>query len=182
MAAAATASNGDEHDDGAGREDGEGADDAVPRGNDSDEGEHDNDNYCTHKNDEARRRALLRDVPHFCAICLGEYKPSDSISWSSNPECTHVFHRECIVRWLDTLGKKRCSDNHGIFGRLDVLGGGEIPAKDLLNYRLECPCCRQEFVSRLVVESGEYDGDEEDDNEAEVAHRAVIGGGGDDNV
>ncbi len=39
-----------------------------------------------------------------CAICLMDYEPSERISWSSNPECTHVFHEDCVVNWLVSLG------------------------------------------------------------------------------
>ncbi|KAL7533876.1 hypothetical protein ACHAXR_005503 [Thalassiosira sp. AJA248-18] len=114
----------------------------------------DNQQQDQEKQDEgaerSRRKDERRDVPHFCAICLGEYEISETISWSSNPECTHVFHQECIVKWLNTLGRKlskyqRFSENPS--------------ATQLLNYRLQCPCCRQDFISKLVLVDEEY-GDE----------------------
>lgn len=91
----------------------------------------------------SRKKDERRNVPGFCAICLGEFELSEKISWSSNVECTHVFHEECIVTWLNTLGRKspkyqRFSDDPSVL--------------QLLNYKLECPCCRQDFISGLVFE------------------------------
>ena len=62
-----------------------------------------------------------RLVPSTCAICLLSYSPGCYVTWSSNPECIHVFHRDCILVWL--LKK-------------------EEPL---------CPCCRREFVSTSAL-------------------------------
>lgn len=35
-----------------------------------------------------------------CAICLNEYKDGEAVCWSHNANCNHVFHRECIIKWL----------------------------------------------------------------------------------
>jgi hypothetical protein len=56
-------------------------------------------------------------VPNCCAICLGSYSVKETIVWSSNPDCQHVFHQECVVGWLVKMQ----------------------PATP-------CPCCRQEFT------------------------------------
>lgn len=83
-----------------------------------------------------------RTASKFCAICLASYEQYEKISWSSNGGCTHVFHNECILTWLSTLGDKWSRQQRFT----EDLGPGE-----LLGYELECPCCRQEFVSRDVV-------------------------------
>ncbi|KAL7434123.1 hypothetical protein ACHAXM_004297, partial [Skeletonema potamos] len=62
-----------------------------------------------------------RLVPPTCSICLISYSPGCYVTWSSNPECIHVFHRDCILVWL--LKK-------------------EEPL---------CPCCRREFVSSSIL-------------------------------
>ena len=77
-----------------------------------------------------------RSVPIFCAICLSEYEKCDRVCWSSNKECSHVFHESCILQWLISSGKKR-SMNHQ-FTR-------HPSDKELLRNEL-CPCCRQDFI------------------------------------
>mmetsp|Transcript_14562 Transcript_14562/g.26267 ORF Transcript_14562/g.26267 Transcript_14562/m.26267 type:complete len:495 (-) Transcript_14562:100-1584(-) len=94
-----------------------------------------------------------RNVPAFCAICLGEYSPSEPISWASNPDCTHVFHQECIVKWLNTLGRKT--------SKYQRFSDDPPSVVQLLNYGLECPCCRQDFIcKKLILEEEEVCGDE----------------------
>ena len=56
-------------------------------------------------------------VPNCCAICLGSYSVDDPVVWSSNPDCAHAFHQDCVVGWLVKMQP-------------------ETP----------CPCCRQEFT------------------------------------
>lgn len=104
-----------------------------------------------HADADEKKGGERRDCPIFCAICLAEYEPSDRVSWSSNPDCTHAFHEDCVVQWLVSLGrtkskKQRFADN---------------PTEaQLLNYELECPCCRQEFVSRTRAELPDIQGEE----------------------
>lgn len=56
-------------------------------------------------------------VPNCCAICLMSYEVDDKVIWSSNPDCAHAFHEDCVVGWLVKMQP-------------------ETP----------CPCCRQEFT------------------------------------
>ena len=66
-----------------------------------------------------------RIVSASCAICLLSYTPGCYITWASNDECLHVFHRDCILMWL--LKK-------------------EEPV---------CPCCRRDFVPNSVLNRDE---------------------------
>lgn len=89
--------------------------------------------------------------PNVCTICLMEYEPSERVSWSSNKECTHVFHEDCITHWLVSLGRTKSK----------MLRFSEEPTEaQLLNYELECPCCRQEFILSNNMELGRRRGDE----------------------
>lgn len=56
-------------------------------------------------------------VPNCCAICLMSYEVGEIVIWSSNKECIHAFHQECVVGWLVKMQP-------------------ETP----------CPCCRAEFT------------------------------------
>jgi len=35
-----------------------------------------------------------------CSICLEGYCQSEKVCVSKNPDCSHVFHQECIAEWL----------------------------------------------------------------------------------
>ena len=94
-----------------------------------------------------------RTASKFCAICLASYEPYDKISWSSNEGCTHAFHNECILTWLSTLGDK-ASRNQRFTENLEP--------DELLRYSLECPCCRQDFVSKVVI-CAYCDGEEDEE-------------------
>ena len=51
-----------------------------------------------HVDADEKRGGERRDCSIFCAICLAEYEPSDRVSWSLNPDCTHAFHEDCVVQ------------------------------------------------------------------------------------
>jgi hypothetical protein len=65
--------------------------------------------------------ASQKSVPNCCAICLSSYKVGEAVVWSTNEDCPHAFHQNCIVDYLVTVN------------------GGKTP----------CPCCRQNFVCEL---------------------------------
>jgi Ring finger domain len=35
-----------------------------------------------------------------CAVCLRDYRDGDVVAWSHNPNCHHIFHKECMSEWL----------------------------------------------------------------------------------
>jgi len=40
------------------------------------------------------------DVPDCCTICLEPYIVGESIVWSLNDECHHVYHKDCIIDYF----------------------------------------------------------------------------------
>jgi len=69
-----------------------------------------------------KRRRPVKDE---CVICLAAFdiESSDCLVWSSNKQCHHVFHHNCVMRWLT-------SDSH----------------KVTENISARCPCCRSNFI------------------------------------
>jgi len=66
--------------------------------------------YCRH-----------RVAPNGCAICIKKYEKGEVVTWSSNEDCVHVFHLDCLERW---------------FSRPKA--------------EMKCPCCRSTFVLKCV--------------------------------
>eukprot|EP00984_Skeletonema_dohrnii_P013301 scaffold5491_cov107-Skeletonema_dohrnii-CCMP3373.AAC.9 len=85
---------------------------------------------------QQQQKVDKRSVPIFCAICLSEYEICDRVCWSSNTECSHVFHEDCILQWLISSGKKRSMNE--FFTR--------HPTDEILLEHEFCPCCRQDFI------------------------------------
>lgn len=92
-----------------------------------------------------KEKGKSKICPNVCTICLMEYEISERVSWSSNKDCTHVFHEDCVIHWLVSLGRTKSK----------MLRFSEDPTEaQLLNYDLECPCCRQEFIVSNERERG----------------------------
>ena len=107
------------------------------------EGNSNNDIVTSPENDKTTKRIneqSRRKVPIFCSICLSEFELNEKVCWSSNTECTHVFHSDCMTHWLVALGR-RCSTKKRFTvhpTEKQLLGSDEV----------QCPCCRQEFIKR----------------------------------
>jgi E3 ubiquitin-protein ligase DOA10 len=41
-----------------------------------------------------------------CAICLIDFNKGGHVL--KPPECVHLFHKECLVLWLDTSSEIKC--------------------------------------------------------------------------
>ena len=82
-----------------------------------------------------------RCVPNGCAICLSTFSTDERLTWSSNPECSHIFHFDCVIHWFLSVGRKfqknqlrqrpEMSENE----RLDII----------CKFPMLCPCWRQSF-------------------------------------
>ncbi len=38
--------------------------------------------------------------PKICPICMESYHTGEEIAWSTNEDCPHAFHLDCIMGWL----------------------------------------------------------------------------------
>ena len=83
-------------------------------------------------------------VPNNCAICLEAYQPNETITWSTNDECCHAFHVNCITEYLVHL-------NTSISTTMISSGSNSNEEED---NQAPCPCCRQSFctIPNLVDE------------------------------
>ena len=93
--------------------------------------------------DTTRQQAKeTRVVPAFCAICLAKYELSERVCWASNVECSHVFHEDCALQWLVSLGRRRTMGQQFDKNTSEVV---------LMGFQPECPCCRQRFVDKKLM-------------------------------
>jgi hypothetical protein len=43
----------------------------------------------------------LIGLPPECAICLDHYEAGETVCWAKVRACNHIYHEDCIVRWLE---------------------------------------------------------------------------------
>jgi hypothetical protein len=83
----------------------------------------------------------IRQAPNGCAVCLSQFYPKERISWSSNAECSHVFHQDCLLRWFQAVGHKHQEKQL----RLCPSVTEEEAIQLCFNFPKLCPCCRRPF-------------------------------------
>ena len=95
-----------------------------------------------------RRPPQSTRIANSCAICLGSYECGEDVVWSTNKECEHCYHADCILDYFVTL-----------------LGTDD----DELEMESPCPCCRRAFCTFKKKTS-------DDDNEKDASDRKSRGG------
>jgi hypothetical protein len=95
---------------------------------DQDETEEEDDNIYFDSDLYKGKLAIPREnhptVPNCCVICLEEYQPGHRVVWSTNAQCEHVYHRDCVVKYFDKIQRKVA----------------DTP----------CPCCRATYTDLTV--------------------------------
>lgn len=89
-----------------------------------------------------------RYVPNGCAICLSHFVGGDRVTWSATPSDPHVFHEQCMLRYLLTVGSKAARRR-----QRNQEGDDPDSVKDATDFAMLCPCCRQSFVSESAIVS-----------------------------
>lgn len=82
-----------------------------------------------------------REVPNGCAICLSEFEVEDRVTWSANAECLHVFHEDCLLKWMLSVGRKSREQ------QLNDANSQQDAVEAATDFPMLCPCCRQQFIS-----------------------------------
>lgn len=82
-----------------------------------------------------------RQVPNGCAICLSSFDPDEKITRSYNPQCSHIFHHECVLHWYLAVGRKEQRKRRHQNSQLRP----EEELAMLCKFPMVCPCCRRPF-------------------------------------
>ena len=82
-----------------------------------------------------------------CTVCLNPFEVGQTVTWSSNPTCPHVFHQECMMDWFSAVGTKVWNDDVSRRERLKEPDNRDIETikKQICNFPTKCPFCRQDF-------------------------------------
>jgi len=100
-----------------------------------------------------------------CVVCLNPFEVNQKVTWSSNKDCQHVFHHQCLLEWFDSVGKKafqkkRIPQNLGPSNDLESIPSSSLSLieKEICDFATQCPCCRQDYFlegARLSTDSTE---------------------------
>ena len=93
-----------------------------------------------------------RDVPNGCAICLSEFEAGDRVTWSSNADCPHCFHEQCLLNWMLAVGKKKQRQH----SHNDILDESIDPIQLAITFPKLCPCCRRPFFAPVLTMNHDF--------------------------
>jgi Ring finger domain len=99
-----------------------------------------------HQHLEENDDIVYRHVPGGCVICLCPYEVGERVTWSSNTECKHSFHNECILDWLKTSGKRSLKRLRRNRDRSQQNPYDVDIVVEITSGPWACPVCRQDFI------------------------------------
>jgi len=77
-------------------------------------------------NDKDKEKQLFSGT---CIVCLEEFMKDDVIIWSQDPNCPHIYHKECMVNYLASRAQRSKINS--------TLNVNDNP----------CPTCRQNYCT-----------------------------------
>ena len=120
---------------------------------------------------EAVQKTRLQRRSGGCAVCLNSFQANQKVTWSSNPECSHVFHHQCLMEWYTAVGTKafltetRRRERLMIHDNVNDHGATAITATRICDFPTLCPCCRRDyFLVNVDVGADSNDDDDDDDD------------------
>jgi Ring finger domain len=96
-----------------------------------DEGAVDNDEDLESGRLHPKEKLFPSNMHYDCPICFEGFEVNESITWSTNLQCQHIFHTNCIKEWLENTG----------------LNQKKFKSDVKKPYNWSCPLCRQSFVT-----------------------------------
>jgi len=86
-----------------------------------------------------------------CAVCMNSFEVGQKVVWSSNPECTHVFHHQCLHEWFVAVGTNAWKAEASCYHEMEST---EIQEK-ICKFPKLCPFCRRDFFLEANQEAAE---------------------------
>jgi hypothetical protein len=84
-----------------------------------------------------------RTVRNCCSICIAPYRKGDQLVCSSNPQCPHVYHFDCILRWLCQRDANLCPMCRRAYVQIGEINGsakkaqGSDDPEGMISFNLE---------------------------------------------
>ena len=95
-----------------------------------------------------------------CAVCMNTLDVGQKVVWSSNPECPHVFHQQCLLDWFAAVGAKKWKAKAARHIELDSIS----LQKEVCKFPKLCPICRRDYFLEESSEEATTDNETEDDS------------------
>lgn len=107
-----------------------------------------------------------------CAVCLNPFEVGQRVAWSSNPDCPHVFHHECLLEWFAAVGIKaweKAEKKRRASKEKDDREASTIQ-KQICKFPTLCPYCRRDYFLDGIQETKDSDiTDTDTDNNSSTA-------------